>query len=153
MTPDVILCSSAAKPALALLGQGAVRGRRQPNADGKQLAAVLIARERLQSSRYAYFAAAEYNQRLSGRRAESARQYLIAQHGIDPHRLTAKGYGKARLMLPNEPASELNRRVQFQNPNYQTAAAAAPASHPVASSPAPAAPPVQPTPAPQADGL
>jgi putative ABC transport system substrate-binding protein len=41
MTPDVILCSSAAKPALALLGQGAVRGRRQPNADGKQLAAVL----------------------------------------------------------------------------------------------------------------
>jgi hypothetical protein len=56
-------------------------------------------------------------------------------------------------MLPNEPASELNRRVQFQNPNYQTAAAAAPASHPVASSPAPAAPPVQPTPTPQADGL
>ncbi|MFZ2139614.1 MAG: OmpA family protein, partial [Xanthobacteraceae bacterium] len=96
---------------------------------------------------------AEYNQRLSERRAESARQYLIAQHGIDPHRLTAKGYGKARLLLPNEPASELNRRVQFQNPNYQTAAAAAPASHPVASSPAPAAPPVQPTPTPQADGL
>ena len=66
---------------------------------------------------------AEYNQRLSERRAESARQYLIAQHGIDPHRLTAKGYGKARLLLPNEPASELNRRVQFQNPNFHTAAA------------------------------
>jgi outer membrane protein OmpA-like peptidoglycan-associated protein len=96
---------------------------------------------------------AEYNQRLSARRAESARQYLIAQHGIDPHRLTAKGYGKSRLLLPNDPASELNRRVQFQNPNFHTAAAAAPAPRPVASSPARAAGPAQPTPTPQADGL
>jgi hypothetical protein len=86
-------------------------------------------------------------------RAGSARQYLIAQHGIDPYRLTAKGYGKSSLLLPNDPANELNRRVQFQNPNYHTAAAAAPASHPVASNPAPAPRPVQPTPTPEANGL
>ncbi len=96
---------------------------------------------------------AEYNQRLSERRAQSARQYLIAQHGIDPHRLTAKGYGKSRLLLPNEPANELNRRVQFQNPNYHTAAAAAPASRPAASAPAQAPQSLQPAPTAEANGL
>ncbi|HEY7245619.1 MAG TPA: OmpA family protein [Xanthobacteraceae bacterium] len=94
---------------------------------------------------------AEYNQRLSERRAQSVRQYLIAQHGIDPHRLTAKGYGKSRLLLPSDPANELNRRVQFQNPNYHTAAAAGPASRPAAAISVPAPQPL--SPAPEANGL
>jgi outer membrane protein OmpA-like peptidoglycan-associated protein len=66
----------------------------------------------------------EYNQKLSERRAEAARQYLISQHGIDGNRLIAKGYGKSVLLLPTDPANELNRRVSFQNPDY---AASAPA--------------------------
>jgi outer membrane protein OmpA-like peptidoglycan-associated protein len=69
---------------------------------------------------------AEYNQGLSERRAEAARQYLITQHGIGGNRLIAKGYGETKLLLPSEPTNELNRRVEFQNPNY--VASSAPAS-------------------------
>ena len=65
---------------------------------------------------------AEYNQALSERRAESARAYLVTQHGIAPSRLSAKGYGKSQLLLPSDPHNELNRRVQFQNASTQTAA-------------------------------
>jgi outer membrane protein OmpA-like peptidoglycan-associated protein len=36
----------------------------------------------------------EYNQKLSQRRAESAVQYIVS-HGINPSRITAKGYGKS----------------------------------------------------------
>jgi outer membrane protein OmpA-like peptidoglycan-associated protein len=93
---------------------------------------------------------AEYNQALSQRRAEVARQYLITQHGIDGNRLIAKGHGKTELLLPSEPTNELNRRVQFQNPNYVASsapAAATPASAtPTAASPATA-------PASEGDGL
>jgi outer membrane protein OmpA-like peptidoglycan-associated protein len=60
----------------------------------------------------------EYNQGLSQRRAEAARQYLITQHGIDGGRLIARGFGKSQLLLPTEPNSDLNRRVQFLNPSY-----------------------------------
>jgi outer membrane protein OmpA-like peptidoglycan-associated protein len=64
---------------------------------------------------------AEYNQKLSERRAEAARQYLITEHGIDGSRLVAKGFGKSQLLLPTDPNNELNRRVGFQNPNYAAA--------------------------------
>ena len=47
----------------------------------------------------------EYNQKLSERRAEAARDYLISQHGIEPNRLVAKGYGKSQLLLPTEPGN------------------------------------------------
>jgi OmpA-OmpF porin, OOP family len=57
----------------------------------------------------------EYNQQLSERRAEAARNYLINRHGIESSRLIAKGYGKSELLLPSDPKNELNRRVQFQN--------------------------------------
>jgi outer membrane protein OmpA-like peptidoglycan-associated protein len=56
-----------------------------------------------------------YNQALSQRRAESARNYLISM-GIKEERLLAVGFGKTRL-LPNPPAKSpnapVNRRVQF----------------------------------------
>ncbi len=65
----------------------------------------------------------EYNQKLSERRAEASRQYLITQHGIDGNRLVAKGFGKAHLLLPSDPTNELNRRVSFQNPNYAASSA------------------------------
>jgi outer membrane protein OmpA-like peptidoglycan-associated protein len=68
----------------------------------------------------------EYNVGLSERRAEAVRQYLITQHGIDPTRLTAKGYGKSQLLLPGDPTNGLNRRVSFLNPNYTTSSASLP---------------------------
>jgi outer membrane protein OmpA-like peptidoglycan-associated protein len=57
----------------------------------------------------------EYNQILSQRRAEAARNYLITM-GVSKERLTAVGFGKMRP-LPNPPAESpyapINRRVQF----------------------------------------
>jgi outer membrane protein OmpA-like peptidoglycan-associated protein len=86
---------------------------------------------------------AEYNQLLSERRAQAVRQFLISEHGIEPKRLAAKGYGKSQLLLPSDPNNELNRRVQFQNRNYATAsvpAAGAPAAAVPAATPATVAP-------------
>lgn len=48
--------------------------------------------------------AAEYNKRLSQRRAESVVNYLIA-HGIPADRLTPKGYGKERPKTINRKAA------------------------------------------------
>jgi outer membrane protein OmpA-like peptidoglycan-associated protein len=77
----------------------------------------------------------EYNQLLSERRAQAVRQFLISEHGIEPKRLAAKGYGKSQLLLPSDPNNELNRRVQFQNQNYATASVPAPGA-PAAAVPA-----------------
>jgi outer membrane protein OmpA-like peptidoglycan-associated protein len=79
---------------------------------------------------------AEYNQKLSERRAEAARQYLISQHGIEGSRLVAKGFGKSQLLLPADPNNELNRRVSFQNPNYAAASSPQEKAVPGASRPA-----------------
>jgi outer membrane protein OmpA-like peptidoglycan-associated protein len=91
--------------------------------------------------------AAAYNQALSERRARAVRQFLIRERGIDAKRLIAKGYGKSQLLLPDDPNNERNRRVQFQNAHYPTAAAppaavpAVPAAAvPAARKPAAAAP-------------
>ncbi len=58
---------------------------------------------------------AEYNQKLSERRAEAVRSYLVAQFGIPAERLTAKGYGKSQLLDPEHPEDGVNRRVQIIN--------------------------------------
>jgi outer membrane protein OmpA-like peptidoglycan-associated protein len=81
---------------------------------------------------------AEYNQSLSERRAEAARQYFIERHGIDPGRLLAKGHGKSQPLTSN-PLDDTNRRVQFENPSYATASAASVPARPV-SAPAPVEP-------------
>ncbi|QQR91544.1 MAG: DUF2012 domain-containing protein [Myxococcales bacterium] len=58
---------------------------------------------------------AELNKRLSQERADAVRQWLIAEGGIDPSRLEAKGYGMERPLLPNITRQNRarNRRVQF----------------------------------------
>ncbi|MDN3492541.1 OmpA family protein [Winogradskyella bathintestinalis] len=67
--------------------------------------------------------AATYNEKLSDKRAQSTRQYLI-DNGIDADRLTAKGYGEARLVNDcgcepsndsncSEEEHQLNRRSEF----------------------------------------
>ena len=57
----------------------------------------------------------EYNQKLSERRAETVRQYLSAQFGMEANRLTARGFGKLRLLDPARPEDGVNRRVQVLN--------------------------------------
>jgi OOP family OmpA-OmpF porin len=56
-----------------------------------------------------------YNLRLSQRRAETVRKYLI-KNGISETRLTAKGYGESQPVVreSNEAAWYQNRRVVFQ---------------------------------------
>jgi outer membrane protein OmpA-like peptidoglycan-associated protein len=71
---------------------------------------------------------ADFNQRLSERRAAAAREYFISEHGIDASRLTSKGHGKSQLLFPSDPANEANRRVQFENANYSTASSSSSSS-------------------------
>jgi len=56
----------------------------------------------------------EMNQKLSERRAESVRKYLVSQ-GIEGERLTFVGYGEARPIASNRSAAGKaeNRRVEF----------------------------------------
>jgi len=58
---------------------------------------------------------ADYNLRLSRRRAEAVRRYLIRRHGIAPERLQTSGYGETRPIADNadEAGRALNRRVEF----------------------------------------
>ena len=64
---------------------------------------------------------AEFNQKLSERRAEAVRNYMITQYGIAAERLTAKGYGKSQLLDPEHPEDGVNRRVQIINATASSA--------------------------------
>lgn len=57
---------------------------------------------------------ADYNQDLSERRAQAVKMYLVSR-GVAPDRLTSKGYGLERPIVPNDTKANqaLNRRVQF----------------------------------------
>ena len=59
--------------------------------------------------------AAAYNEQLSQERAESVRQYLV-NRGVDPSRVTARGYGEDNPVASNENESgrAMNRRVEFR---------------------------------------
>ena len=57
-----------------------------------------------------------YNIDLSQRRAESAVQYIISE-GISPRRITARGYGENRPIVPaatTEEEHQVNRRTEFK---------------------------------------
>ena len=58
---------------------------------------------------------ADYNLALSQKRAESVRQYLIANFGIDGAKLVATGMGSKHLKNAKQPLSPENRRVQIVN--------------------------------------
>jgi len=57
---------------------------------------------------------AAMNQELSQRRAESVKNYLVQKFGIDPARLSAKGYGMTRPIADNKTAEgrQKNRRIE-----------------------------------------
>ena len=57
-----------------------------------------------------------YNEKLSQRRADAVRAYLISQ-GAHDEQVVAKGYGKSQLLInpeKNADDRELNRRVEFR---------------------------------------
>lgn len=61
-----------------------------------------------------------YNMDLSYRRARAAVQYMI-NNGIDPGRITAKGYGESVLVIENavtEEEHQKNRRTEFKVLRY-----------------------------------
>ncbi len=58
---------------------------------------------------------AEYNKKLSLRRAQAVVNYFVQKHGIDIKRLRAVGYGEEKPIADNatEEGRALNRRVEF----------------------------------------
>lgn len=57
---------------------------------------------------------AQYNQHLSKRRALAIKRYLVERYGVDPSRLSVVGFGERQLHDRSQPASGVNRRVQFR---------------------------------------
>jgi OOP family OmpA-OmpF porin len=55
-----------------------------------------------------------YNQRLSERRADAVRDYMVS-HGIDPSRITTRGWGETKPVASNqtEEGRAQNRRVEL----------------------------------------
>ena len=55
-----------------------------------------------------------YNQNLSQRRANSARNYILSQ-GVAPEKIIAVGYGETRPIASNDTSEgrQLNRRTEF----------------------------------------
>ena len=56
----------------------------------------------------------EFNLKLSQRRAEAVKKFLVEQ-GVEPHRIITKGYGPDRPIAPNDTPEgrQKNRRVEF----------------------------------------
>ena len=61
---------------------------------------------------------AAYNQKLSVRRAQAVKDYLV-KHGVDPSRLIVKGKGESEPARSNdtEAGRAFNRRVEFKRPS------------------------------------
>ncbi len=82
-----------------------------------RIAGVLMSVQGYAISVYGYtddVGTAEYNLKLSERRAQAVRDYLV-QSGIDPKIVTTKGYGKSDPRVPGDSAAAraTNRRVEI----------------------------------------
>lgn len=60
-------------------------------------------------------ASEEYNQILSEKRAESAKEYFVLR-GIDPDRISTRGFGESRPIAPNDTPEQRarNRRIEIK---------------------------------------
>ena len=60
---------------------------------------------------------ADYNQRLSDRRAESVKRYIVDNFALPQGRFKIRGYGEIRPLVPNDTREHraMNRRVEFVN--------------------------------------
>lgn len=58
---------------------------------------------------------ATYNQRLSERRAESVKNFLVNRFGVAARDLVTVGYGSTHLKDPRHPYAAKNRRVRVVN--------------------------------------
>jgi outer membrane protein OmpA-like peptidoglycan-associated protein len=65
---------------------------------------------------------ADYNLRLSQRRAEAVKRVLIEQFGLPPDTLISTGFGKELLKFPEQPFADQNRRVQIVNTEQKASA-------------------------------
>ena len=64
----------------------------------------------------------EYNQDLSQRRAQSVKDFLVAQMGIDPAQIEVRGYGASKFLVPprqvvQTPGPELDAEIARQRLN------------------------------------
>jgi outer membrane protein OmpA-like peptidoglycan-associated protein len=57
---------------------------------------------------------AQYNKRLSLRRAAAVKKYLVANHGVNANLLKAVGKGQTKPLNAENPRADENRRVQFR---------------------------------------
>lgn len=57
----------------------------------------------------------DVNLRISQLRADAVKSFLVTNYGIDPKRLTARGFGETRLKNKTNPRADENRRVQIVN--------------------------------------
>lgn len=64
----------------------------------------------------------DYNQRLSDRRAQAVKQFLIDKFNLPDDSVVATGYGKSRLKNTDDPYAAENRRVQVVNMGSQPTA-------------------------------
>jgi len=56
---------------------------------------------------------ADYNQKLSERRAQAVATFLVEHFGIEESRLEVRGYGEERLLDTLDPTSSKHRRVEI----------------------------------------
>ncbi|MCL7421172.1 MAG: OmpA family protein [Methylobacter sp.] len=54
----------------------------------------------------------EYNKDLSLKRAFTVRNFFVKRHGLNASRIKFSGLGKSNLLDPDNPYSEVNRRVR-----------------------------------------
>ena len=56
-----------------------------------------------------------YNLKLSEARAQAIKNYLVSVHRIESKRLMTQGQGENRLLDPERPTAEINRRAEFKS--------------------------------------
>ncbi|HEX6967156.1 MAG TPA: OmpA family protein [Gemmatimonadaceae bacterium] len=75
-----------------------------------------------------------YNKKLSLRRAESVKDYLSTQAGLNANEIRTMGYGESRQVVPgaqkDDPGAEQNRRVVFVIENRGNASSSVAATMP-----------------------